>query len=98
MAAVFDNKATIEYMAVSMPINEDFYEQVIIEHLRDDLGYDYLYGPDVPGTTTASCSFPSCFRTASNVSTRAFLTSPSSGCCESTSTRPRKPRRLLQRS
>lgn len=45
---MFDNKVSIEYMAVSMPINEDFYEQVIIEHLRDDLGYEFLYGPDVP--------------------------------------------------
>lgn len=49
---MFDNKVSIEYMAVSMPINEDFYEQVIIEHLRDDLGYEYLHGPDVPRTTT----------------------------------------------
>ena len=45
-----DNKVSIEYMAVSMPINEDFYEQVIIEHLRDDLGYEFLHGPDVPRT------------------------------------------------
>ena len=48
---MFDNKVSIEYMSVSMPINEDFYEQVIIEHLRDDLGYEYLHGPDVPRTT-----------------------------------------------
>ena len=48
---MFDNKVSIEYMAVSMPINEDFYEQVIIEHLRDDLGYEFLHGPDVPRTT-----------------------------------------------
>ena len=51
MVIVSGNKASIEYMAVSMPINEDFYEQVIIEHLRDDLGYDYLYGPDVARTS-----------------------------------------------
>lgn len=36
----------------SMPINEDFFEQVIIERLRDEHGYDYLYGPDVPRTTS----------------------------------------------
>ena len=48
---MFDNKIAIEYASVSMPMNEDFYEQVIIEHLRDDLGYEYLHGPDVPRTT-----------------------------------------------
>ena len=48
---MLSNKVSIEYMSVAMPINEDFYEQVIIEHLRDDLGYDYLYGPDVPRTS-----------------------------------------------
>lgn len=32
-------------------MNEDFYEQVIIEHLRDCEGYDYLYGPDVARTS-----------------------------------------------
>ena len=48
---MFDNKVSIEYMATTMPINEDFYEQVIIEHLRDNLGYEYLYGPDVTRTT-----------------------------------------------
>lgn len=39
----------VEYAA--MRINEDFYEQAVIEHLRDDLGYEHLYGPDVPRTT-----------------------------------------------
>ncbi|MEG0376802.1 MAG: HsdR family type I site-specific deoxyribonuclease, partial [Raoultibacter sp.] len=38
-----------EYAVVSM--NEDFYEQVVIEHLRNSMGYEYLYGPDVPRTT-----------------------------------------------
>ncbi len=38
-------------MSVAMPMNEDFYEQVIIEHLRDEHGYEYLHGPDVPRTT-----------------------------------------------
>ena len=40
-----------EYEAIAMPINEDFFEQVIVEHLRDEHGYEYLHGPDVPRTT-----------------------------------------------
>ena len=48
---MLDNKVSIEYSPISMPMNEDFYEQVIIEHLRDDLGYEFLHGPDVPRTT-----------------------------------------------
>lgn len=32
-------------------MDEDFYEQVIIEHLHDKLGYEHLYGPDVIRTT-----------------------------------------------
>lgn len=39
-----------EYAVVD--INEDFYEQAIIEHLRDDLGYEFLHGPDVPRSTS----------------------------------------------
>lgn len=34
-----------------MRINEDFYEQALIEHLCDKLGYAYLHGPDVARTT-----------------------------------------------
>ena len=30
--------------------NEDWYEQLIIEHLTEKLGYEHLYGPDVPRT------------------------------------------------
>ena len=37
--------AYIEYD--SLRINEDWFEQVIVEHLVDNLGYDHLYGPDV---------------------------------------------------
>lgn len=48
---MYDNKVTIEYDSVSMPMNEDFYEQVVIERLRDEHGYEYLHGPDVPRTT-----------------------------------------------
>ena len=48
---MYKNKVSVEYTAVSMPINEDFYEQVVIEHLRDEHGYEYLHGPDVPRTT-----------------------------------------------
>lgn len=47
-----DIKVTTEYISELMPINEDFYEQVIIEHLCDELGYEYLHGPDVPRTTS----------------------------------------------
>ena len=32
-------------------MNEDFYEQAIIEHLHDDLGYEFLHGPDVERST-----------------------------------------------
>lgn len=37
--------AYVEYD--SSRINEDWFEQVIVEHLVDNLGYDHLYGPDV---------------------------------------------------
>lgn len=37
--------AYIEYD--SSRINEDWFEQVVVEHLVDSLGYDHLYGPDV---------------------------------------------------
>lgn len=31
-------------------LNEEWYEQLIIEHLQKKLGYEYLYGPDVRRT------------------------------------------------
>lgn len=31
----------------SSRINEDWFEQVVVEHLVDNLGYEHLYGPDV---------------------------------------------------
>lgn len=34
----------------AIPINEDFYEQAIIEHMVNKLGYQHLYGPDIPRT------------------------------------------------
>lgn len=37
--------AYIEYD--SSRINEDWFEQVVVEHLADNLGYEHLYGPDV---------------------------------------------------
>lgn len=37
--------AYIEYD--SSRINEDWFEQVVVEHLVDNLGYERLYGPDV---------------------------------------------------
>ena len=29
------------------PLNEEWYEKLIIEHLTERLGYEHLYGPDV---------------------------------------------------
>ena len=43
--------SVVEYNSETCCMNEDFYEQVIIEHLRDCEGYDYLYGPDVARTS-----------------------------------------------
>lgn len=37
--------AYIEYD--SSRINEDWFEQVVVEHFVDNLGYEHLYGPDV---------------------------------------------------
>ena len=33
-----------------IPFNEEFFEQTIIEHMVNTLGYEHLYGPDVPRT------------------------------------------------
>lgn len=44
-------QSTFDYFVQDM--TEDFYEQVIIEYMRDVLGYEYLYGPDVPRTSDA---------------------------------------------
>ena len=30
-----------------MPFTENNYEQAIIQLFRNDLGYDYAYGPDI---------------------------------------------------
>ncbi|MEE8721502.1 MAG: type I restriction endonuclease subunit R [Eggerthellaceae bacterium] len=40
----------LEYSSVSI-FNEDAYEQGICEHLRDEEGYEWLHGPDVPRTS-----------------------------------------------
>lgn len=40
---------TYDYAVASM--DEDFYEQVVIEYLRSNMGYEYLYGPEVQRTT-----------------------------------------------
>ncbi len=45
------NIDTSSWIKSYVSINEDFYEQAIIEHLRDDLGYTYLYGPNVLRST-----------------------------------------------
>ena len=34
-------------------MNEDFYELALMDHLRDELGYEQLYGPNVPRTNDA---------------------------------------------
>lgn len=34
----------------AIPFNEEFFEQAIIEHMVNTLGYEHLYGPDVPRT------------------------------------------------
>lgn len=40
-----------EYSALRM--DEDFFEQVVIERFHSELGYEYLYGPDVPRSSEA---------------------------------------------
>ncbi len=39
----------IEY--ASVVFNEDFYEQALIKYFCEKLGYEHLYGPDVPRTS-----------------------------------------------
>lgn len=34
-----------------MKIDEDFFEKALVDHLRDELGYEYLHGPNVPRTS-----------------------------------------------
>ena len=34
-----------------MKIDEDFFEKTLVDHLRDELGYEYLHGPNVPRTS-----------------------------------------------
>lgn len=46
------SEASAGHMAGMPVMNEDFFEQVIIGHLRDNLGYEFLHGPDVPRTTS----------------------------------------------
>lgn len=40
--------SSYSYEVVSSAFNEDFYEQCVIEHMTEELGYTHLYGPDVP--------------------------------------------------
>lgn len=40
----------VEYAAVKV-FNEDFYEQCVVEHMVEELGYEHLYGPDVTRTS-----------------------------------------------
>lgn len=34
-----------------MKIDEDFFEKTLVDHLRDEWGYEYLHGPNVPRTS-----------------------------------------------
>ena len=43
--------SSYSYEVVSSAFNEDFYEQCVIEHMTEELGYTHLYGPDVPRTS-----------------------------------------------
>ena len=43
--------SSYSYEVVSSAFNEDFYEQCVIEHIVEELGYTHLYGPDVPRTS-----------------------------------------------
>ena len=43
--------SSYSYEVVSSAFNEDFYEQCVIEHMVEELGYTHLYGPDVPRTS-----------------------------------------------
>ena len=43
--------STYSYTVVSGGFNEDFYEQCVIEHMIEELGYTHLYGPDVIRTS-----------------------------------------------
>jgi type I restriction enzyme R subunit len=39
-----------DYSFSAIPINEDFFEQAIVEYMVEHLGYEHLYGPDVERT------------------------------------------------
>ena len=42
------------YEVIGMPkINEGFFEDVVVERLVNELGYEHLYGPDVVRTDDA---------------------------------------------
>lgn len=43
--------SNIDYAFSKTRINEEFFEDVVVEHLRDKLGYTYLHGPDVRRTS-----------------------------------------------
>lgn len=43
--------SSYSYEVVSSAFNEDFYEQCVIDHMVEELGYTHLYGPDVPRTS-----------------------------------------------
>ena len=45
------NKVSIGYTSVPISLNEDFYEQTLIDYFTKYLGYDYLYGPNVARTS-----------------------------------------------
>lgn len=43
--------SNIDYAFSKTRINEEFFEDVVVEHLRNKLGYTYLHGPDVRRTS-----------------------------------------------
>ena len=44
-------QTTTGFGSSTMNMNEDFYEQVLIEHLVEQERYEHLYGPDIARTT-----------------------------------------------
>lgn len=41
----------VKYATVSVSFNEEFYEEMLIQYFTENLGYEYLHGPDVERTS-----------------------------------------------
>lgn len=48
MSAAIEYGVQSDRGAKGLSMDEDFYEQAIIEYMKDNLDYEYLHGPDVP--------------------------------------------------